>query len=468
MVIACGSHEHPGAVTDAGSSVFDVESGMHSGVRLKLQWYQLEGGRSLAGIFDSQRNERCTPRTDPDGALRCLPIIDGSGNVFADAGCSQPLGFTGTTLCLPADYFRITTTDASNHTITKLYPRNMEPAPTKYYSGSPVGCEGPFDAGRDIQLSSLGPEVSFAEFALLTLGELSGDGELQARYYESQDGARFASELVFDTEQASDCFLQSASDLTSAHCIATEAAISLNTYTNADCTIRGVTVSKGSLPKGYVKVFDTRCSTGLLSVSLPGNRSTTHMPYSYSSFSGCSPLPADPRFDYYEIGADAPLKSFARAPNTSEAARVQPIRFTDGQTVTRTFDFYDGAIDDACEPTELSDGSVRCLPHSGLSPSLMYSDGNCQTPIYVEIVPTAECGAVAVPKYSISLAPSCLFTASKTQVNEVRRVGGVYAGPIYSKTDASSCFLQTDTTSYRLSDPIPLDQLATATLNTEP
>jgi hypothetical protein len=35
--------------------VFDVERGMHSGARLKPQWYQLEGGRLLAGIFDSQR-----------------------------------------------------------------------------------------------------------------------------------------------------------------------------------------------------------------------------------------------------------------------------------------------------------------------------------------------------------------------------------------------------------------------------
>ena len=58
--VACGggSSGSPDAPPgDAGAPAFDVDGAAHSGTRLKLQWYEFDGGRALATMFDATRAE---------------------------------------------------------------------------------------------------------------------------------------------------------------------------------------------------------------------------------------------------------------------------------------------------------------------------------------------------------------------------------------------------------------------------
>lgn len=65
-----------------------------SGTRIKRQFLTTgDGARIYLGLFDSQRNEACTPKVSSDGKLRCLPSASPNSSTpyYSDANCTHPI-----------------------------------------------------------------------------------------------------------------------------------------------------------------------------------------------------------------------------------------------------------------------------------------------------------------------------------------------------------------------------------------
>ena len=63
-----------------------------SGTRLKAKYYAgADGSKAFQGWHDSQLNLDCGFTTAADGVARCLPSGAGTGGLWVDATCTQPL-----------------------------------------------------------------------------------------------------------------------------------------------------------------------------------------------------------------------------------------------------------------------------------------------------------------------------------------------------------------------------------------
>lgn len=447
-----------GGPPDTSSSVLDSADAIHSGMRLKVRRFEFDGGRSYAGIFDQLRKEVCFPGRLEDGELRCIPQFASSQGVFADAQCMQPIGFNGTLSCPPLDYFRITT---RNPTALKLFRRSTAAPPAQYYSLSPPTCGGPHDAEGPYQLSFLAEEVAAGDFSPLAFTEFAGDGRFRVRYYSSPDGAQLRSSSMFDNELPDDCSLTPTADVSTIRCRPVNKAVfAVDSYVDSSCTVRGAGVSRTD-PVPYAAVFDTNCPFQFyVGTYRIGNRSATLSSYSKHD-STCSKNATDTTVDYYELGPELELPALARVPGPA-GPRLDRLRYTDGNTIFDVDALYDNMLDTRCSAKTFSDGSVRCLPPSQLTANLRYSDSACEHPIYIGEVPPA-CGTQAPPKYSVNSPPVCSSGLPITDSYEVHRVGALYPGDVYLKTEFSCLLTQPAGTRYLLGDAIPLEQFAKMT-----
>lgn len=464
-----GSHSAPpdAPPSDSGdptdTSVFDIEQGIHSGTRLKLQYNDFSGVRTLNGVFDHDRNETCTPHLADDGKEYCIPVLHGTV-VYADAGCTQPLGRNTDAPCGISSYYRLTNSASCDGALHKVFSRGTAAPPAQYYRGSPESCAGPFDA-RPGELATLGAEVPFSAFVQLTRVTTDHHNQLEAQYYETADGARIEPTL-FDSQRHVVCDLGAGDDPAKAVCNPVERAISFNSFASADCT-GPVAPSAASCPgPAYIEVFDVTCPLFLVSrVHAAGALIHPDTVYASAGSGVCGPTGLLSGFDYYPAGPDLTpsLPQLTRAVDAVPGARLQPIRSSDGRARVLLGTMYDTTLNTDCVPTRLDDGTTRCLPISSFPPAIDFTDSDCKTPIAVVNVPPT-CGVIPMTPFAIferDPEDSC------ADPHEVRRLGEVYTGPLFSN-ETTICTPVTGVTTYKLGPAIPFDQFPAATVTTDP
>lgn len=455
---------NPGAEPDLGP---DLNEGATSGTRLKLRYYDFGNVRQLVGVRDTQRNEDCNPSEWADGQAYCVPSSSGS-TVYANATCTQRIGETYLqTGCTrpPPPYFIDYSYQACDGKPAHLYPRGTKIAVAQYwYLSSNGSCNGPYTSTSS-EYYALGPEIPVTDLATTTTTSPSTTGRLGQRYYESADGLRYPlTYRLHDALLGGDCYPTSdAPGSATGSCVPSNTA-STYYFRDAGCTQSQASVGS-TCPAPKVAANYGACPydpTRYYAVTTKLMPTTVY----YKSGMTCSATPASTSDSYYGIGGELTLAKTSRVRGTG-AGRVQPIHFTTPEGLrNRDYNLFDAQIGTECYASTQADGSIACVPAANGSQTY-YTDAGCASAIELMLVyrGDATCSPPPLPSYAVKYTqtPSCGYSY------EVRHAGAAYTGPVYAKTGMTcGVFNTTSYLLYRVAAVVPLSELASATLVTEP
>jgi hypothetical protein len=468
MLLACGKVEtqpQPDSGTDAPVENTD---GLKSGTRLKIRWNVFDGTKSFAAVYDSARQETCTPRRFSDAKIYCTPTPT-TNVVYRDAACTMPIGRQLISCpATPVNYFIETDPLTCDSLPVRIYPKAAQISLASYYTLSTTGCAMTSSTGYE--LFALGPQIPLTEFVTVE-APTTAEGKVQRRFYEASDGARmFAG--VFDNELGSECFFVQDATKTSAKCV--PSSVSASTYYgDAACTIPRAEFRTGcAVPK-----YATRPSAGLgcaFTSQVPAIHLTGPLLATLPLYSGgrCTLTSPRPDHSYYPIGAELiEPGQLTRAPAAQGSGRYRPIHYASGGNLIRDTWLYDTARQAECSPTTMQDGTVRCLPVG--NPYFRYdnfADAGCTMPLAVIRVPNAPAAGCTLPPLPVfatrtvtTQIPTCTSTV------EVRPVGAAYTGTLYSGTPAAcSPVILDNETAYALASPTSLEDFPAALVETDP
>ncbi len=427
---------------DAQEPTPEDTGGVKSGARLKARWHDFDGTKVLAGLLDSTRNELCAARKFTDAKTYCVPPA--GSLVYRDAGCTMPLGYQPRSCpAVELSYFIETDpTACDNASARKVYPRGAQVALASYYTMTNGVCSGPIDSSNS-DLFALAAEVPLTDFVTLEAEEAPPVGRIQQRFSVGSDGSRIPRSL-YDNELASDCTMVLEAGRTTARCLPTSTQLG-TFFGDATCTSQRTAFRKGCTAPKHSARYERFC-TGVAAIpSVFRNGALTTAPlFVQSGMVGqCTTTTAAATSSYYEVGAAVELESVSRA-QIDGTGRYRRILTTSGTNSMRDGLLYDTVAQTECSVVTQQDGSVRCLPLNVYGVSSYYSDAACtveQPVIIVPDQPATGCTLPALPGYTVALSlvtePTCALTRN------VRKVGELYTGTLYTKVGAASCLALT-------------------------
>ena len=346
----------PVPVPDAGTTT-----------RLVPTWNVFDDGtRQRIGQYDTLRGESCTPMAS-DAGIVCVPAT--IPLVYADAGCTQPLGNFQSTP--DAQYIAV-----YQGATLELYERGAVLAPMSIYIGGPSDCSGP--DGPDDELVALGAQVPLTDLAALEI-ETDPGGQLSTRSYTTTDGFRAPLD-AYDPVLDVSC--------------------------NASTISGGGYVCAPNTDGGYAAyASDSGCSQPLLQWSSadPTPRfmqyqiagcqaanfayATAGTPVSpvgiYFPTDGLCLLSApDPHWIYYQLAAA--LEPVPLVRTVDLGARIELAHFAGGGVTLADTTTFDAALGVPCQVELAIDGTSRCMPF-GTQVLHAFSDSGCMTPIDVGV-----------------------------------------------------------------------------------
>jgi hypothetical protein len=449
--------------------------GLKSGTRLKIRWNDFDGTKVYAGLFDSVRQQQCTPRRFADNKTYCIPTTNTV--VYRDAGCTMPIGRQFRT-CPTTDYAFFTETDplTCDNLPAKIFPRGAQLSLPTYYtlsytSAGTTTCT-PSMVGTTTELYALGSEIPLTDFATLDEATPSTQGRVQQRYLESSDGARVLLGL-FDSELGTECAITLDGARSGGKCVPRSVSVPSNLFSDAGCTQPRIPFRKGcQVPK--VSAQPGKACFG--SVTVPELYQTgvaSALPLYNTTTGQCVASTAEAGLSYYSLTTtkiEPPAVTRAAAATSDQ--RLRRIYASSGGNQLLDSALYDTLRQTECVPLVLQDGSTKCLPITQYSQSFItyYSDAACtveQPVVLVPSVPAAGCTLPPLPTFTmrsfIVTTPTCTLT------REVRQVGALYSGTLYTK-NAATCVPATlgTTNAYALGVVGSLDDWPTAMVVTDP
>ena len=186
VAIGCGqvANKTDANTNGSGDAGPDVNDGAKSGTRAKLQFRDYGGTRTLSGLFDAQRNERCYVSDWSDGSSYCVPA-DSTQTVYSNAQCTQAVGqvyhdpnCTPTAPAYLVQYDYAGCTQLAKH----IYQRGPKIAVTQYYEHSVDGsCAGPYSTAN-YDFYQAGTEVAVSALIQFTRQAPEGSNRLAQRF----------------------------------------------------------------------------------------------------------------------------------------------------------------------------------------------------------------------------------------------------------------------------------------------
>jgi hypothetical protein len=450
-----------GAPTDQpGDALLD---GAQSGTRLKLEYFDFDTTRTLYGLFDAERGERCYLETWADGVTYCTPS-DRGPIAYTDASCERAVGIVrreaGCTRPPPAYFSAYHGTCSRSH--AHLYPRAEKlPAASYYVRDSTGACSGPAPAS-DGELYALGPEIAANALVATTQSEPVMAGRLGLRFHESADGMRVpASGELFDASLGASCQpINWTGETATGHCLpsATDAGLF-----EAGCSTR-LASAPATCPAPEFAMVYAACPTAPARYFRAGDELAPAAIY-VDTGASCQMLEVSPDLRYFAVGDEVEIAALSRE-RAGSGGRLEPVYFTtsDGLRV-RDFELHDALLQTDCFPSENADGTTVCLP-VGTHVSDYFIDEQCSSPIRLASVRRgdASCAPPSLPAFAIEyvLQPACGLAYV------VHEVGALYTGGVYQRAGATcSQIVPNDTVFYRLGAQVPTNALVSGTLRVD-
>jgi hypothetical protein len=473
MLLACAACGKVDSSPTPDAMLPENPDGLKSGSRLKLRWANFESTKVYAGLFDSMRQEQCTPRRFADDKTYCIPTTNTV--VYRDAGCTMPIGRQFRT-CPMTDYTFFTEADplTCDNLPTKIFPRGAQLSLPTYYtlSYTSAGTTTCFASttGTTTELYALGSEIPLTDFATLDEVTPSVQGRVQQRYLESSDGARVLIGL-FDSELGTECAITLDGARSGGKCVPRSVSVPSYLFGDAGCTLTRVPFRKGcQAPKASAQPGKACFGTPTVpELYQTGAVSTSTL---YSTLSGqCAASTAEAGLSYHSLTTTKiEPPAVTRAASATSDQRLRPIYATSGGNQLRDSTLYDSSLKTECTPTILDDGTVRCMPVSPLNYSLYYSDSACTQRLNLIVVPNSPAAGCSLPPLPLTATiTSVVTTPTCTVTRDVRPLSTTpYTGSLY-RSFLGPCLPEplTGSTAYLLGDPMPLESFASASLSTE-
>jgi hypothetical protein len=358
-----------------------------SGSRLKLAWYEYEGGaRELetSWYHDSVLGQRCTPALWSDGKHYCTPATDEA--VYITDTCTRSLGRTLKRL-EPAPFFASTFKLAGESLPlrSRMFTRGAPTLPpVSVWQKGTDGCLL-IEVGDNFDYFELGAELVVDDLVQLVRSEPHGNGSLAVITQTSDDGFSVPIAL-FDRDSASECAPIVRPNSDELWCVPA-AAGTISYFHDAECTQPELASPAGSTPELAVQ-FDvpTSCWTGYaVGTEVSGT------PIYESSGPLCveTAPPAGRRF--FTMAAMQPLPALARVRDAT-TSRIRAISGTDGELRIADPLMYDAELDTECQ----HDSKLACAPRTAAtltraSAHTFYADAQCLTAIDLAQVPMGAC-----------------------------------------------------------------------------
>jgi hypothetical protein len=462
-IASCGTDEKPSI--EAPKPVLDAEEGMKSGTRLKLRWHDFDGSKAFAGLFDSQRAEECTPEIWADGQTYCTPKHEHPTVVYEDAACTKPLAKkpypSGGPGCRGPEnpYFSMKMPGTvCSSTVVSLHRGVPSPA-TRYYELRGTRCFA--SNGSPELLYDLADEITPAELIQLVPEPRSETERLQLAYGASADGARVLLS-IHDRELDGACELFPTNDRQSLQCLLRFGLANLA----SDAACREPIFEEYSLcaPREYALVSSNTCDRER---TLHRTGSVYTGPRYYPSSTACTlvdPSTGPSNTTYYELSPPLSIGELTRTPLESTDRRIASVRYSDSAIRMQTSTLRDRELNVDCEPTKMTDGTVRCLPHDLPSIGWFYKDAACRLPITLAVEARGCDDRPPPPPLADQRGYSdCTYT------HAFYMLGQRYKEPLYRGSPPFCEHVPNDELLfYEVGPPVPLDLLAPATLVTEP
>lgn len=438
--------------TGCGYVVGTFDSGQVSGARLKLVYFDFDGTRSIAGVYDATRQEHCDFELWSNGRLYCTPT-PAEDVVYADATCTNKVVLTSNDPCLVPDYALEYDHSDCNSPVKHLYHRGPRISITQYWYQSSQGCLGPVST-RQRDAYAMGPEVTAADLVAIDRGLFEGSGRLQRQILSSSDGLRMLSGQLRDTQLSLECSLTARQGATVGACAPLHNA-PISYFQDATCNAPvAATRTECDAPQVAVQVDSCLDSEKYfaLGVALPNDALYFGTPQT------CQMSMAPEAHNYYAVDDEVAIAAPSRSAADS-GQRIEPIRFSLDGALYPDRPLYDTQTKTECLPYQLEDGSAYCLPFGG-SVSTYYSDPRCTTAVDVVTVYRGpqSCGMPSIPAYALKERhdPTCANT------HEVRRVTERHVGQLY-EVRSGNCVKHVAPQSHLEIDvgpPIALDEFA--------
>jgi hypothetical protein len=458
VVAACGSvATGPDAADDTGDDAPAPDDGAASGTRLKLTWIDY-GGTRVGGYNarDTTAGFDCYPQRWDDDRVYCSPT---SGNiVYTNATCTNPVAYTYVNDACPTeppDYFvEYSIEPCTDYRAQRIYRRGAQVAQTEYYQiYSDGSCNGPFN-GDSLDFYAVGTQLGRGELVELTRATGDPGDRYAQQFYTSADGARLF-DRVIDNQLATPCYLETASDATSARCPPDSRYAGY--FADSVCDTPATAAESVCDAPEYMVHYP--------SSSLCPEESTPRYftvggvaPGVYSGgAAACGEVAPDPALTYYAAGTELVLPVMPGAIDSEAGRQIQLAHFTDGALRLRGNGQFDTTNGVRCYPVRVASGDYQCVPYdAGISS--YFSEPTCTSPIELVDVYRGDpsCAPPPVPQIVTRSIGGCLTTY------QFYAIGDVYTGSLYYGS-AASCIQDTSTAyiRYTLGAEIPLSAFAT-------
>lgn len=432
-----------------------------SGSRLKLAWYEYDGGaRELerSWYFDTTLDDRCTPTTWSDGLRYCTPAFDEA--VYVTDTCTRALGRTvvSPASAPPATYFAtmFTPTGSPQSAPSRLFRRGapVTMAPTAIWQKSTDGCRQ-MELGPGFDYFELGEEVPMTDLVGVRRGAPEGAGEIAVIDDIGDDGL-VVPVALYDTVSEAEC---TTSDIPNAHsvpCAPTTTVTAIEYSTDTSCTTHVVALPADSTPP-LVTFYDEQTSC----LTYYGLGRSLAIQESQSLFqrgeTECvrAPWPVEPT-EFFERGERAYPPELARL-RESGPRRIRAIARVNGALRVMDRLMYDAKLDTECAHDE----EMQCMPEAAGSvvPATRrayFADEQCQTPISLAFVPRRVCD------------PPLRFATDGAEYYELREP---YTNPIFVPASTGGTCIYAPPVpevAYQVGEPMPRSAFALANLVIDP
>jgi hypothetical protein len=374
----------------AGCDERALGANVTSGSRLREQFWQSEEGTELtSGWWDSDLGVTCAPQVAADGITRCLPgamvgfataaVAPGGVGVglltYVDAACTQRLKSWEAGCDAPA-YTQLTEFTDCGATVTRVHEvTGLVTTRTPYLWNETEGTCTAQSYDRDMTYLRVGDEVPPTAFVALSAGGAYGSGQLRERLWEGEDGSRLPRDL-YDTTFDVACDVWPAADGAS-RCL--PRGVNLFQFADPACQVPVATEIRADPAcalgsPGYGRRAEAAETQSGVIVHVYDLAPAVEGGTSYAlTGEVCEeaglPPGMDATFFRYPVEAEIPAGSFVGISLEVEAgtARLRRMLQVGGDGFSwPTIMLWDDALQLQCRPTTLADGSVRCVPGSGI------------------------------------------------------------------------------------------------------
>lgn len=347
--------------------VADATAPFGAGSRLRIR-IQTDGSRRVFKSFVDPEYGPCTPQSDPQGVLRCLPTQSmlSPRTIYTDASCTDELWIDTFPPCDVSSDAGFVTVDAGTCPGCKAVRAMSAPirggtggAMYERANGSCVRSSMVAVDGLRRLGAALDPEA-FVRFESVRFGE----GRLHVDGVRGSDGSFLHYGTLFDETEQQACSLQSDRD-GATRCL--PAVPYGTTFAEADCTTSPVivlTTPEAPPVVGSMNASSDTCGSWRMRLFAPGPAYSG--PLYYGSPSYCTAQGAAGP-NTFAMGAEIdPARYVALNAEYAGADRLQrPVtRGTDASpyaSATNTT-LYDNALQTECQPALERDGQLRCIP----------------------------------------------------------------------------------------------------------